>query len=118
MMGPPKVPPNIFQRNFGVGSTPTGVPARQTIFPFVSVEEVIAEVLEYISVITVGTGLNCGVDDSAVVVAKLGRSVLRNDIKLPIASGEGVKPRRLSEAWLLSMPSNRKLLACSRFPLI
>ena len=34
-----------------------------------------------------------------------------------MASGEGVKPRRLSDVWLLSMPSSRKLLACSRLRL-
>ena len=28
----------------------------------------------------------------------------------PMASGEGVKPRRLSDAWLLSMPSRQEVV--------
>src|SRR5213080_1898254 len=35
-----------------------------------------------------------------------------------MASGAGVYPSRLSETWLLSIPSSRKLLDCSRLPLI
>src|SRR5882724_13095824 len=35
-----------------------------------------------------------------------------------IASGAGVYPSKLSDTWLLSMPSSKKLFDCSRFPLM
>src|SRR5207302_8844334 len=35
-----------------------------------------------------------------------------------MASGAGVYPSKLSDTWLLSIPSKIKLLACSRLPLM
>src|SRR5215471_11014998 len=97
---------------------PIRSPYSQTVLPLIRVEDVVAEVLEGVAMERIRARLDRRVDDAALVVSEFRGRILSNQIEFLIASGDGVRPRRFSETWLLSSPSSRKLLACSRFPLI
>ena len=89
------------------------------IFPLVGIQNVIPEKLPDVAMKSVGAGF----DGSALTMPPMkfpnsAGALLLMRLNSWIASGEGVKPRRLSDTSLLSKPSRRKLLDCSRLPLI
>src|SRR5262249_6959770 len=58
-------------------------------------EDVITEELERIAVIGVGSGLDGGVNDTAVIVAEFSGSVLINDIELANRVGRRGEPQKV-----------------------
>src|SRR6266478_4344194 len=113
-MGPPTVPPNMFQRSLSLGTRGFVILCPQ-LFAF-----------------SLSFRKNSQTSPWNWLVPDLIEALTIPPWKLPnsadafwvirlnswIASGTGVYPRRLSETWLLSMPSRTKLLDCSRLPLM
>ena len=86
MIGPPRVPPNSFQRSFGRGAP------LKLFDQVVGVQHVVAEEFEHVAVKVIRARLDLRADDRAHEVAELGRSVLRDLVELL----NGVHARRIA----------------------
>src|ERR1700733_761381 len=115
MIGPPSVPPNMFQRTVGFASTSVG-----------------SSLFSHWLAFSLSLRKNSHASPWKRFVPDLIDALTMPPMKLPnsadalfvmrlnswMESGVGVKDSRLSEVWLLSIPSRMKLLDCSRFPLM
>ena len=94
MIGPPMVPPNIFQRILALGSgSHSAVRRIEIIGPAIRIQGVVPEIVPDVAVETVRTGLDGRTDDAAHKVAKFGGGVVRDEVEFL----DGIRSRGVTE---------------------
>ena len=79
MIGPPKVPPNMFQRTGAVG---IGARVGLKLFAqLVGIQDVIPEKFPDIAVKTVGAGLDGGANNAAHEMAEFGWGIVGDEVE-------------------------------------